>query len=170
MTTKAQLTDLIEELMLNYPDATYAWRGNMERVAEMWERSLGELPAEVVIAAVRRWVDSQPKLPHVSDIRAMIAEAVTPIPSEGEVWSRRFAYFRHGRGEAMQDEDAFAFAVFADVGSAVDCGQMPPDDLRESVKWAYKRRSERERTERTATVAGALEPAIAEPRLRVLGS
>lgn len=153
---RERVLGIITRLHLAYPEGTYSWRGALAAVVDLWAAHLGDLPLPLVEAAVARWIGTQPKLPHVSDIRTLIAQAVDPLPSEGDVYARRFGYFRHEPGAPAADDDVFAYRVLAEVGSPRDCGQMSPADLREAVTWAYKRLAERERAERTAHVGAAL--------------
>lgn len=166
--TSEQMLELIEELQFAYGDQTYAWRGNVARVVALWHRSLGELPFEAVAAAVRRWIDTEPKLPHVSDIRAMIANAVFPVPSEAQVWAARFRYFR---GEE-RDGDEFAFRVFRALGTARELGQTEEKDLREAVGFEYRRMVTQERSERAAHIPELLSDraAVDGSRLKAVGS
>lgn len=136
---------------------------------QAWTMTLDDVPYEAVQPVLARWFKTEKWAPDPAELRALIADAVQPVPSEGDVWSRRFAYFRHARGAEARAEDRFAFEVFAAIGT--DCGQMPEDALRESVKWTYKRLVEAERQGRNLDIASELAVDGPEPaRLRAVGS
>ena len=153
-TDDERLLDLIESLHLAYPEATFGWRGSLANVVDLWRHQLGDLPIEAIEAAVTRWIATHPKLPHISDIRSLLAEAVNPLPSEGEVWGKRNRYFRGdvAKEPFANSDDVFAYQVFASIGNPRDLGQMDEAELRRAVGFAYRRLAEGERTERTATV------------------
>ena len=145
---RLQFVDLIEMLHLTYPEGTYAWRGKLEAVVSIWANALGDLPGDMVAEAVRRWVLTEPKLPHISDIRGVIQQAVDPLPSEGEAWSEGLDWVRGWEPAS----DPFGVYVMKCLGKRRELGQMDAMKLRETFAWEYRRRVEAERTERTASV------------------
>lgn len=141
--------DLIETLHLAYPDATYSWRGNLERVVCLWRGSMGDLPAEMVLAAGRRWIATEPKLPHISELRALIANAVSPVPSQSEAYA---AGLRWVRGQTEREGDAFGVEVMRSLGGRRALGQMAEVELAKEFGFAYRTAAQQERTTRTANV------------------
>jgi hypothetical protein len=158
---------LLGLIAARYP-ASKMFEQDLSITVQAWTMSLDDVPADAVQPVLARWFKTEKWAPDPSELRALIAAGANPMPSEGEVWSRRYAYFRHGRGESQAEGDAFAFSVFRDIGTPADCGQMQVDDLRESVKWSYKRLSAGEKSERTAAVSDALQPAVDAPRLKAV--
>jgi len=151
-----------------YPGAKM-FEADQKLTVQAWTMTLDDVPFEAVQPVLAKWFKTEKWAPDPAEIRALVTSDLNPVPSEGDVWSRRHAYFRHVRGEGeARPEDAFAFEVYASIGK--DCGMLTEVDLRERLKWAYKRLVEGERTERNLSVGDALAPALDEPRLRVLGS
>lgn len=152
-----------------YPGAKML-EADQKLTVQAWTMTLDDVPFEAVQPVLARWFKTEKWAPDPSEIRALVTSDLSPVPSEGDVWSRRQAFFRHMRGEEARPEDAFAFKVYASIGK--DCGQLPEENLRERVKWAYKSLVEQEQTARNlnigADIAALDEPEV--PRLRVLGS
>lgn len=144
---------LIADLHLAYPEATYGWRGNVPQVVELWRRSLGDLPPEMVAAAGRRWIETEPKLPHISELRALIANAVSPVPSQSEALA---SGLRWVRGRTIRDEDAFGVEVMQSLGNRKVLGQMSETDLAREFGFAYRTMAQQERTSRTAAIDAVL--------------
>lgn len=141
--------NLIRDLHLAYPDATYGWRGSVEHVVALWERSLGDLPPEAVTAAGRRWIATEPKLPHISELRALIANAVSPVPTQSEAFA---AGLRWVRGQTPREGDDFGVEVMKSLGSRGALGQTKLEDLQRDFGFAYRTQAQQERTSRTASV------------------
>ena len=170
MTTAEQIRTIMAELEMAYPDATFVWRETVENRASairVWHGGLSDLPYEALLAAVRRWIATHPKLPHISDIRTVITEAVNPLPSEGEAWKDGLRWVRNGLVSA-EGEVPFGVTVMKSISTnRRDLGQMELDDLKRDFGFAYRRLVEGERTERTATV-GELR-SIGDSGLRAIG-
>ncbi len=145
----AAFADLIEELHMAYPDATYSWRGKLEGVVSLWERAFSDIPPEVVMVAARRWIATEPKLPHISELRALIANAVAPVPSQAEAYASGLRWIRE---RSLRDEDAFGVEVMKSLGDRKVLGQMKEEDLRREFGFAYRTMAAEERTQRTASV------------------
>lgn len=143
------MIDLIEELQMAYPDGTYSWRGKIPEVVALWERSFGDLPPEVVMAAGRRWIETEPKPPHISELRALIANAVSPVPTQSEAFK---AGLRWVRKQDARDGDEFGVEVMRAMGSRGALGQMSETDLSRDFGFAYRTAAAQERTQRTASV------------------
>jgi len=156
------IADLIDELHMAYPDATYSWRGKLEGVVSLWERSFADIPPEVVMLAGRRWIASEPKLPHISELRALIAEAVAPVPSQSEAYASGLRWIRD---RSLRDDDAFGVEVMQSIGSRTALGAMKEEDLRKEFGYAYRTAAAQERTQRTASV----DTMIGETTRAVLG-
>jgi len=153
MTSTDPFVALIADLHLAYPEATYGWRGNIERVVALWRRSLGDLPPEMVAAAGRRWIETEPKLPHISELRALIANAVSPVPSQSAALA---AGMRWIRGQSQREGDEFGVEVMQSLGSRRTLGQMTETDLAREFGFAYRTMSQQERTSRTAAIDAVL--------------
>ena len=145
----ADIADLIDELHLAYPDATYSWRGKLEGVVSLWERSFGDIPPEVVMLAGRRWIETEPKLPHISELRALIANAVAPVPTQSEAFK---AGLRWIRKQDAREGDEFGVEIMRAMGSRGALGQMSETDLARDFGFAYRTAAAQERTQRTASV------------------
>lgn len=145
----AVIADLIDELHMAYPDATYSWRGKLEGVVSLWERSFADIPPEVVMMAGRRWIATEPKLPHISELRALIADAVAPVPSQADAYASGLRWIRE---RSLRDEDAFGVEVMRSLGDRKVLGQMSEADLRKEFGFAYRTAAAEERTQRTANV------------------
>lgn len=141
--------DLMQELHLAYPDGTYSWRGKIPEVVALWERSFADIPPGVVMAAGRRWIETEPKLPHISELRALIAEAVAPVPTEADAFA---AGMRWIRDQTEKPGDAFGVDIMKSMGSRRALGQMNEMDVRKSFGFAYRNAALKERTTRTANV------------------
>jgi hypothetical protein len=118
-------------------------------VVALWERSLGDLPPESVTAAGRRWIETEPKLPHISELRALIANAVSPMPTQSEAFR---AGLRWVRGQNQRDGDEFGVEVMRSLGGRKALGQMSEADLSREFGFAYRTQGAQERTARTASV------------------
>lgn len=145
----AAFADLIEELHLAYPDATYSWRGKLEGVVSLWERSFADIPPEVVMAAGRRWIATEPKLPHISELRALIANTVAPVPSEADAFA---AGLRWIRGQDAKAGDEFGIKVMRSIGGRRTLGMLDLKEVRKDFGFAYRTAAAEERTNRTASV------------------
>ncbi len=145
----AAFIDLIEELHLAYPDATYSWRGNIPGVVSLWERSFADLPPEVVMAAGRQWIATEPKLPHISELRALSANAVAPVPAQAEAYASGLRWIRD---RPLRDEDTFGVEVMQSLGNRKVLGQMDEKDLSRDFGFAYRAAAQDERKVRTASV------------------
>ena len=141
--------DLMQELHLAYPDGTYSWRGKIPEVVALWERSFADIPPGVVMAAGRRWIETEPKLPHISELRALIADAVSPVPSQSDALA---AGLRWVRGQTEREGDAFGVEVMQSLGGRKALGQMSETDLARDFGFAYRQQAQQERTTRTANV------------------
>lgn len=153
MTSSDPFIALIADLHLAYPEATYGWRGNIERVVALWRRSLGDLPPEMVAAAGRRWIETEPKLPHISELRALIANAVSPVPTQSEALASGLRWIR---GREVRDEDAFGVEVMQSLGNRKTLGQMSETDLAREFGFAYRTMAQQERTTRTGAIDAVL--------------
>lgn len=141
--------DLMQELHLAYPDGTYSWRGKIPEVVALWERSFADIPPGVVMAAGRRWIETEPKLPHISELRALIADAVSPVPTQAQAFKSGLRWIR---GQGCTEDDAFGVEVMRSIGSAKALGQMSETDLAREFGFAYRQQAQQERTTRTANV------------------
>lgn len=154
--TEAEVAELMAELEAAYPDATFGWRENPKASLAVWHRGLSDLPADAVRAAVTRWITTQPKLPHISDLRETIVSIVAPVPSEADVWAMRWGYWR-GELETSRGPDRadhlFALRIFKSIGAVLDTARMSEDTLRDRVKWAYKDAKGVELTDRKADLS-----------------
>ncbi len=149
MTSTDPFVTLIADLHLAYPEATYGWRGNIERVVALWRRSLGDLPPEMVAAAGRRWIETEPKLPHISELRALIANAVSPVPTQSAALASGLRWIR---GQGLTEDDTFGVEVMKSLGNRRTLGQMSETDLAREFGFAYRTMAQQERTTRTASI------------------
>ena len=91
----------------------------------------------------------EPKLPHISELRALIANAVAPMPTQSEAYK---AGLRWVRGQSPREGDEFGVEVMRSLGDRKVLGGMQEVDLQKEFGFAYRQQAQDERKVRTASV------------------
>ena len=139
---------LLAVIAARYP-ASKVWDQDPELTIKAWQMTLDDISLGDAQRVLVTWFKANKWAPDPSEIRALMAEAVNPLPSEGEVYALRNRYIRGG------DLDPFSERVYRSIGTPRDVGLMPVEgkgNLREVLGFAYRRMAGEERTERTAHV------------------
>lgn len=138
---------------------TYYERFNLLRTkeaVELWYRELEYIPAEVLLAALRKWVNSSQKgqfPPSISEIKALVAEiTVGQLPDWADGWYEvRKAIGRYGN---MREEEALASLspitrqAVKYIGWKDVCLSENPDVVRGQFRKAYEACARREEEDR----------------------
>ena len=138
---------------------TYYERFNLLRTreaVELWYRELEYIPAEVLLTALRKWVNSSQKgqfPPSISELKAMVAEVtIGQLPEWGEGWAEvRKAVGRYGY---MREEEALASLSpitrqsVKYIGWKEVCLSENPDVVRGQFRKAYEACARRQEEDR----------------------
>lgn len=85
----SEVAKVIGILRARYPRAE--WGPNDELTVEAWHMSLGDLPLEPVLGALRAMFNESPFAPDPSEIRAHILAEAGVVPEPGEAWRHALA-------------------------------------------------------------------------------
>lgn len=125
---------------------TYFPRDNLlptKEAMELWYAELRDIPFEVALAMLRKWVDTQKWPPSISEIRAMCGEIVNGKPPDwGEAWAevtnaiRRHGYI--GREEAIASMSPLTQKAVEYIGWRDLCMSENPDTIRAQFRQVYQ--------------------------------
>lgn len=138
---------LLAVIAARYPNSK-VWDQDPELTIKAWQMTLDDVTLGDAQRVLVGWFKAHKWAPDPSEIRELLAEAINPLPSEGEAWKDGLAWVRG----ATFESEPFGVTVMKALGSRRDCGTTETDKLREWFGFEYRRRVQGERTERTATV------------------
>lgn len=138
---------------------TYYPRYNMlpnAEAAELWYQELKDIPYNIAVSALRKWVNQEKWPPSIAEIRAYAGEMVNgPAPDWGEGWQevqraiRRFGWCREK--EAMDSLSPSARTAAERIGWRSICESENVETLRAQFRQVFQVAVERE--QRDALIA-----------------
>lgn len=162
--TKAEVATLIGIIKARYPRAQ--WGPDDALTVEAWHMSLGDLPLEPVLGALRALFTRSPFPPDPADVRSWLAADSGLAPEPDEAWAiarRAMRDYYPGVRAAGPMPAAVRRAVEAVGGVRALCLSETPGKDREAFVRAYT--IERKRALETAMLD---DPALGEPGSRAL--
>ncbi len=131
---------------------------------ELWYRELGEMPFELLSAALRKWVNTERYPPSIAELRKICAEIVNGKPMDwGEAWTAVVKVI--GRYGIYQEEKALASLpplarqAASRIGWRDICMSENPDTFRAQFRQVFQICQQREIEDRQ--LPPALKEAIA---------
>ena len=131
---------------------------------ELWYRELGEMPFDLLSAALRKWVNTERFPPSIAEMREICAEIVQGKPPDwGDAWKEvTKAIARHGmyqEEEALNSMSPLARQAASRIGWRDICMSENPEALRAQFRQVYEICQKREIEDRQ--LPPALKEAIA---------
>ena len=135
---------------------TYYPRFNLlpnSEAMELWYQELGDLPSEVLTAALRKWVTTEKWPPSIAELRGLCAEMTKgPAPDWGGAWGevqnavRFLGYMREK--EALESMSSLTRSAVERIGWRNICCSENPEALRAQFRQIYEIVAKRENESR----------------------
>lgn len=138
---------------------TYFPRFNMlpnAEAVELWYQELKDLPYNVAVSALRKWVNTEKWPPSIAELRALAGELINgPAPDWGEGWQEvQRAVCRYGwarEKEALESMSPSAKTAAQRIGWMAICCSENAETLRAQFRQVFQTVVERE--QRDALIA-----------------
>lgn len=136
---------------------------------ELWYRELGEMPFDLLSAALRKWVNTERFPPSIAELREICAEIVQGKPPEwGDGWqevTKAIArYGIHQESKALESLSPLTRQAASRIGWRDICLSENPEALRAQFRQVYEICQKREIEDRQ--LPPALKEAIASVGVR----
>lgn len=114
-----------------------------EQAIEIWYKKLNDIPTEVLMVVVDRWLETKNQPPTIADLRAEAAKTVngeTPVWTDG--WQQvRNAISKYGymqRDKALQSMDKLTAETVSLLGWQQICESENVDTIRANFRMTYE--------------------------------
>ena len=143
---------------------------------ELWYRELGDMPFDLLSAALRKWVNTERYPPSIAELREICAEIVQgKAPDWGDGWSAVTKaigrYGIHQEERALESLPPIARQAASKIGWRDICLSENPDTIRAQFRQVYQICQQREIEDRQlppalketiAFIGGTTTPQITE--------
>lgn len=129
---------------------------NTPQAVELWYRELSYLSAEVLTAALRKWVNSADRgqfPPSISELKTLVSEIqLGALPDWGEGWKEvrkaigRWGYYQ--REKALESMSPVTRKAVEYIGWGDICNSENPDIIRAQFRQAFESVARREAEDR----------------------
>ena len=149
--TTSEVKQLLAVIAARYPNSK-VWDQEPDLTITAWQMTLDDVALGDAQRVLVGWFKSHKWAPDPAEIRELLAEAVNPVPSEGEAWWDGLLWVR-GSDYDVAEGVPFGVTVMKSLSrNRRELGQMELDKLRDQFGYAYRRMVTEERTQRTARV------------------
>ena len=125
--------------------SAYSWAKLMEneQATEIWYRKLSDIPVDVLVIVVDKWLETKNQPPTIADLRAEAARTVngeTPIWTDGWEQVRKaisaFGYMQ--KEKALDSMDELTAATVQRLGWQQICESENVDAIRANFRMTYE--------------------------------